>query len=69
MGVAPPLTEQQQPHAAVSSGPVGQGGTAGGSDEDGAGPWVKTLLWLECRAEDVLECLYGEQGKWGRCEP
>lgn len=50
---------------------MGQGGGGGGGtrDEDGAGPWVKTVSGHGCRAEGGLECLYGERGKWGRCEP
>lgn len=35
----------------------------------GAGPWVKTVSWLGCRIGDEFESLYGERGKWGRCEP
>ena len=26
------------------------------------------MSWPGCRTEDVRECLYGEQGKWGRCD-
>ena len=50
---------------------MGQGGGGGGGrrDEDGAGPWVKTVSWLGCGTRDGLECLYGERGKWGRWEP
>lgn len=67
--MAAPLREQQQPHAAASPGPVGQGGEGGEGrrDEDGAGPWVNTVSWPRCRVGD--RCLYGEWGKWGRCEP
>lgn len=63
--MAAPPREQQHPHAAASPGPVGQGGGGGGGrrDEDGAGPWVKTVSWPGCGTEDELECLYGERGK------
>lgn len=47
----------------------GGGGRGGRRDEDGAGPWVKTVSWPGCITGDWLECLYGERGKWGRCEP
>lgn len=69
-GVAATPSEQQQPHAAASPGPVGQGeggGGAGRTDEDGAGPRVKTVSWPGCRAGG--ECLYGERGMCGRWEP
>ena len=63
--MAAPPREQQQPHATASPGPVGQGGGGGGGrrDEDGAGPWVKTVSWLGCRTGGVVDCLYGERGK------
>lgn len=50
---------------------MGRGGVGGGGkrDEDGAGPWVKTVSWSGCRTGDGFECLYGERGKCGRCEP
>lgn len=38
-------------------------------DEDGAGPWVKTVSRCGGRTGNRPECLYGERGKWGRCEP
>lgn len=39
------------------------------SDEDGAGLCVKTESGSGCSVGDGVECLYGELGKWGRCEP
>lgn len=42
----------------------------GRRDEDAAGPRVNTASWPGGRTlGGGLECLYGERGKRGRCEP
>lgn len=39
------------------------------TDEDGAGPQVRTAGCSGCRTADGPGCLYGDWGKWGRWEP